>query len=145
MVQARTQDAYATRVDKARKTRLQNTMSAQSAELECLLKVDIGYHIENWRKAWQAGSVEKYFEFHSENFRPSNGVNREKWEDSGRQRVEPSKKISLELSEFEVQFVDNYTRGTVTFDQSYVAGSLPRNQPRTTGLAKAAARVENCI
>lgn len=122
LAQARLEAEQAKQQNEAKRAQLRESMAAERAELESLLKVDIGYHIENWRKSWQAGNVERYLDFYSSKFVPRNDVSRERWSQLRRERVLPSKNISLELSNFRVQFSDNHRRATVQFDQFYRAG-----------------------
>lgn len=123
LAQARAEARQAKQQNEARKISLQETMQAEQAELESLLKIDIGYHLENWRKAWQAGDVARYLSFYSEDFIPRNELSRERWVELRRDRISPAKKIVLRLSNFKVEFIDNNAAAIVAFDQAYQAGS----------------------
>jgi ketosteroid isomerase-like protein len=134
--QARIESENAKSVNQARKARLQKTILAESAELESLLKVDIGYRIENWRKAWQAGAVEEYLAFYSQDFVPENEVSLKSWEGMRRRRVDPSRNVSLELSKFAVEFDDKHAKVAVTFTQSYIADSYRETSRKQLVLLK---------
>lgn len=123
LAQARSEVEEVKRLNQQRKAKLEQTMSAERAELESLLKVDIGYHVENWRKAWQAGDFERYLSFYSKQFKPRNDLSFSQWRELRKQRVIPTKKIALKLANFKVEFSNGYNQSTVSFDQSYAAGT----------------------
>lgn len=121
--QARAEAEYAKSVNQAKQARLAKTMINERAELESLLKVDIGYRLENWRLAWEQGDIERYLSFYAQEFQPAAQVSRQQWEQLRRSRVAPSKSIALQLSNFKVAFKQGYTQATVEFDQAYRSGS----------------------
>ena len=122
LLQARAEAEQAKHLIEQKKALLEQSMLSERAELESLLKVDIGYYIEKWRKAWQAGNADRYLGFYSEHFAPPKPLSRESWAELRRQRVLPDKHINLKLSDFVVAFSDTHNQSTVTFTQAYEAG-----------------------
>ena len=99
--------------------RLESAVDEDQQALASLLKVDINYRIEGWRKSWQAGLVNDYLSFYSPSFKPNNGLSNKAWQAQRKLRVSPSKKITLSLSDFDVEVMDENKRAVAIFTQSY--------------------------
>lgn len=104
------------------RARLQQTIATEQDELQSLLKVDINFRIDQWRKAWEVGFVDDYLSFYSEQFTPASELEREQWVAQRKQRIRPSKKIDLVMDNFDVVFASDNTVSTVSFDQRYRSG-----------------------
>lgn len=90
-----------------------------TAELRSLLKLDIDFMLERWQQAWQQGDSDTYLSMYSTQFKPTGGISLTDWQQQRQLRVVPSKKISLNLSNFEVLLDESNRRSTVSFDQDY--------------------------
>lgn len=103
--------------------RLQRSVASEQSELQSLLKVDINFRIDSWRKAWEVGFIDDYLNFYSEKFTPENKeLTRAQWVVQRKQRIRPSKKIDLSMNNFKVEFSENNSISTVSFDQVYKSG-----------------------
>lgn len=134
--QARAEAQYAKSLNEAKRAQLEQTMINERAELESLLKVDIGYRLENWRRAWEAGDIERYLSFYAQEFVPAKLLSRDQWEQLRRTRVAPNKSIAVQLSNFRVAFGQDYTQATVQFDQSYRSGNYQEQSRKQLTLLK---------
>ncbi|MEM7359021.1 MAG: hypothetical protein AAF431_07990 [Pseudomonadota bacterium] len=113
-----------TRLAEQKQTALAAHTRDTPAEMQALLRTEISYRVEQWRKAWQAGDAETYLENYSRDFVPANSIPYAVWRSQRQARVVPEKNIVLVLSEFKVEFADNDTRSTVTFNQRYVSNNF---------------------
>lgn len=120
---AKAQSEEAERLNQERKKLLQTSLARDPEELESLLRTEVSYRIYSWRDAWQAGQIDEYLAFYSQNFQPNNELTLEQWKARRKQRVSPSKKIELELRDFEVSFDEQSRYCTVVFDQFYRSGT----------------------
>jgi len=102
--------------------RLQQSVAAEQNELQSLLKVDINFRIDQWRKAWEMGFVDDYLNFYSLAFTPVSELSREQWIAQRKQRIRPGKNIDLVMDNFDVVFSVDNSVGTVSFDQVYKSG-----------------------
>ena len=119
VIGAKQQSEKINSVSKANIERLEFAVVEDEQALVSLLKVDINYAIESWRKAWQSGDVDSYLSSYGENFTPDKGVDYQTWKSQRRARVSSSKKIELLLSEFDVSFKKQNQEVVVTFTQAY--------------------------
>lgn len=92
---------------------------AEKEEKESLLKVEIAYRVEQWRKAWEAGNTSAYFNSYSKDFVPADNQTPLAWQTQRKRRVRPARDINLTLESFDVKFSDNYRRIIVDFVQHY--------------------------
>lgn len=118
---ARLQAEAAASASEQKQAELQSELVADQAERESLEKAEISYRIDQWRNAWEIGEINRYLDFYSTRFVPSDGVSRENWAAQRQQRVSPNRKIKVVLSNFVVSFSDDRTHGIVLFDQFYQA------------------------
>lgn len=118
---AKQQAEQAKRDNEARQRRLKKSLSSAEDELQSLLKLDISYEIDQWKRAWEAGDSERYLSFYSRSFIPANGVSNKVWQARRRKRVTPAKKVTLNLSDYQVTFSNKNTQSTVTFNQDYLS------------------------
>ena len=119
VIDAKVQSEKISSASKASLERLESAVVEDKEALASLLKVDINYAIENWRKAWQSGDTENYLNSYGANFEPANDLTFEQWQAQRRTRVLPSKKIELELSDFDVSFENQNQQAVAIFTQAY--------------------------
>ena len=117
--QAKRKEKRVEQVNQLKQAELVSQLSAQPAEIESLLRLDINYRIEQWRKAWQQGDSGRYLDLYSSEFKPHSGLSYSDWREQRYQKVLPERNIKLELSDFEVIFSQEYQRATVEFSQRY--------------------------
>lgn len=133
---AKAKAEHAELLNREKQAVLQQNVQKDQTELQSLLKVDINYRIDQWRRAWQAGLVDEYLSFYSEQFIPSDQSGREQWLAQRKRRIRPSLKIDLQMSNFVVAFAENNTLGTVRFDQLYQSGSYTEKSRKQLVLLK---------
>jgi len=102
-----------------RQKRLKESLNTAEDELQSLLKLDISYELDQWKRAWEIGDSARYLSFYSKSFLPTNGVSHKVWQTQRQQRVTPSKKVSINMSDFDVSFSNKNTQSRVDFTQSY--------------------------
>lgn len=85
---------------------------------------------ESWARAWSERDVEHYLGTYGKGFTPDNGVSREAWEQSRRQKIEGRKSISVSIRDLKVD-ADGENRLEVRFLQDYAADNF-----RETGTPK---------
>jgi len=120
---AKAQADHASRLSQHRQVLLNNELNKDQQALESILRVDIKYRIDRWRNAWQAGQADYYLSFYSDKFIPASNLPFDDWVAQRKQRIVPSKKIELKLTDYHVQFSEQNMRSTVEFDQEYRSGS----------------------
>jgi len=99
--------------------RLEQAIIEDKDALESLLKVDMNYRVERWRDSWQSGLADYYLDFYSNNFQPSSGLPLNEWVEQRKKRINPDKKIKIELSNFDVSFSQDMKEAVMKFDQLY--------------------------
>ena len=114
-------------VDKSVLELYQTASEVTPEERESLLKVTMARHMKQWRSAWQDGDIKAYLAKYSDRFVPSNDQTLEQWRAIRTKRVDPQKKIKLELSKFQVDFFDDYQTISINFDQRYQSNSYVDN------------------
>lgn len=123
IVLAKQQAELAQKANEQRRQRLEKSLNSAESELQSLLKLDISYEIDQWKRAWEAGDSARYLSFYSNSFKPNEGLSLKAWSEQRKQRVVPSKKVRLEMSDFDVSFDQKNTRSTVNFTQLYSSGN----------------------
>lgn len=86
--------------------------------------------VQAWAKAWSAGDAKTYLAFYAPGFRPPGGQGRNEWEQSRRERLAKSRKISVQVQNPKVTFA-RPEEAVVTFRQSYRSDAL-----KTSGLKR---------
>lgn len=123
IVIAKQQAELAKKSNEYRQKRLKKSLNSAESELQSLLKLDISYEIDQWKRAWEAGDSARYLSFYSDMFQPTGSLSVNAWREQRKRRVTRSKKVSLVMSDFEVDFEKNNTRSTVNFTQNYSSGN----------------------
>jgi len=119
LAQAKAQVEAAESFSKQKVENLVAEVNGKPEELRSLARIDINYRIEQWRQAWQSGSIESYLKNYSQDFIPSGGLSLLAWQEGRRAKVSPNRQIELELANFDVSFSIDNLSSTVTFDLSY--------------------------
>lgn len=133
---AKQQAERAERASQARVEQLDRLLSPVGGELESLRRVEVGYVIERWREAWSNGDVDSYLLNYSPGFTPSNDLTLEAWKANRRYRVKPEKKISVELSNFDIAMIGELNTGVIEFNQRYKSGGYVENSRKRLNLVK---------
>ncbi|NND00350.1 MAG: hypothetical protein HKN85_09230 [Gammaproteobacteria bacterium] len=124
LAQAKKKAEAAELINRQKLANLENTVNADPAEAQSILKVEINYRIEQWQRAWEAGNLEAYLDNYSEDFIPPSSMTRHDWLVQRAKRVRPEKNIGLSLSAFEVEFNNDNSRSTVRFNQRYQSNAF---------------------
>ena len=74
--------------------------------------------LQAWSVAWSAQAVDMYLSFYHNNYKPSNGLSRNGWEQSRRLKLKKPSWIKINLSDFDVE-KNNGRQAIVKFKQSY--------------------------
>jgi len=115
---------------------IEDSLAPDSLEIESLAKIEVGYALEQWRNAWAKGDVRTYLQYYSPYFEPGPDMSRADWETQRIERVLPSKKINLKLTEFEMNFADQMNKAYVEFKQGYESGSYSEVSRKQLVLSK---------
>lgn len=78
--------------------------------------------LQAWSVAWSAQAVDMYLSFYHNNYKPSNGVSRNGWEQSRRLKLKKPDWIKVDLSNFNIE-KNNGRQAIVEFKQSYQSNS----------------------
>ncbi|MDH3281105.1 MAG: tetratricopeptide repeat protein [Gammaproteobacteria bacterium] len=83
---------------------------------------DIEKLLLDWAAAWSSGDISAYLAFYDDEFAPADGLTYEKWKQQRRERITPSKIMSIKLEDIaiELQSVDD---ARATFIQHYHSDS----------------------
>ena len=119
--QAKVQSEKITSASKASMQRLESAIDKDEQALASLLKIDINYVIDGWRKSWESGLVTDYLNSYSQNFIPNDGLSFDLWQKERKDIVQPGKQLIIELTNFDVSFANENTRATAIFTQSYTS------------------------
>lgn len=133
---AKQQSELAEQASRARVEQLQRILLPADDELESLLKIEVGYVLENWRQSWSKGDVDRYLSNYSSDFTPANELTAEAWQASRRYRIKPEKNIKLELSDFDITMLDQLSSTVVEFNQRYQSGGFVENSRKRLSLSK---------
>jgi hypothetical protein len=136
LAQAKQEAEQAERLSQARIEQLDRALSPADDELESLVKIEVGYVLEQWREAWEKGDLEAYLTSYSANFTPSNKLTVDAWKANRRARVTPEKKISVELTNFDITMLDQLSSGVIEFQQRYESGSYRETSRKQIKLAR---------
>ncbi|OIQ90439.1 tetratricopeptide repeat protein [mine drainage metagenome] len=74
--------------------------------------------VNNWAQAWSSKNLDQYFASYSADFIPAKGQSRKAWEQQRINRITKVFRISVELSDIKVKYLDD-SHANVTFKQSY--------------------------
>lgn len=74
--------------------------------------------LQAWSAAWSAQAVDMYLSFYHSNYKPSNGLSRNGWEQSRRLKLKKPRWIKIGLSDFNIE-KNNGRQAIVKFKQSY--------------------------
>jgi tetratricopeptide (TPR) repeat protein len=91
-----------------------------------------------WAKAWSAKDTAAYLGFYAPNFETPNGMSRAAWEAQRKERIEPKKLISVDVTIIKTSVQGNVA--TVVFRQVYRADAVKSDNTKTLRLAKTGER-----
>jgi tetratricopeptide (TPR) repeat protein len=91
--------------------------------------------VNNWAEAWSSKNLDKYFASYSDNFKPAKGESRKAWEKQRRERINKPSRISVELSNVNVNQLD-VDSAKVRFKQTYRADGSPIRTSKTLKMEK---------
>lgn len=86
--------------------------------------------VNNWAQAWANKNLDQYFASYGAGFKPAKGLTRKAWEQQRRERINRPSKISVELSNINIDSSDNNT-AKVKFKQNYRADGKPIRTSKT--------------
>lgn len=98
-----------------------SSLSDEKKEQLELVKVDINLFLDQWRRAWEEGDLNRYLSFYADNFLPANGDSRAEWESQRISRVSPERGINVNLSNIEIFFLQDQSTARAVFEQAYQA------------------------
>ncbi len=90
--------------------------------------------VQAWAKAWSAKDMSGYLAAYGKDFDPPGKQSRKAWEEERRSRIVPRSRISVRLSDLDVDV--NGSKATATFRQAYSADGLNINGHKTLELHK---------
>lgn len=96
---------------------------------------DVLKAVNEWAKAWSSKNVTKYLALYASEFTPPNNETRKNWERQRRERIDKPQPITVIISNPKVNMLGD-NRATVSFIQSYKAGSLKSTTHKTLELSK---------
>jgi tetratricopeptide (TPR) repeat protein len=91
--------------------------------------------VNNWAQAWSDKNLDKYFASYSDNFKPAKGESRKAWEKQRRDRINKPSRISVELSNVNIDLEDSNS-AKVRFKQTYRADGSPIRTSKTLKMEK---------
>lgn len=80
--------------------------------------------VNSWALAWSSKNIEQYFASYSANFIPAKGEGRKAWERLRTERITKPSKISVELTNLNIVYMDS-SNAKVSFKQSYRTDGKP--------------------
>lgn len=91
--------------------------------------------VNNWARAWSNKNASEYLSFYAADFKTPKGEPRAAWEKSRRERIQAPKEIQVSIASAKVSVKDE-THASVTFRQTYKAGTLNSTTTKTLVLVK---------
>jgi tetratricopeptide (TPR) repeat protein len=91
-----------------------------------------------WAEAWSRKDLSAYFGAYGKDFSPAGGLSRAKWEEDRKARILGKSRISVKLSNINIDVKGN--RATARFRQDYSADALAISSGKTLELQKAGER-----
>ncbi|HYD76866.1 tetratricopeptide repeat protein [Ramlibacter sp.] len=95
---------------------------------------DVENAVQAWAKAWSAKDMQAYLAAYGPDFDPPGKQSRKAWEEERRSRIVPRSRISVRLSDLDIE-VDG-SKATAKFRQAYSADGLNINGNKTLELRK---------
>jgi tetratricopeptide (TPR) repeat protein len=92
-----------------------------------------------WAGAWSKQSVDTYFAFYAQDFKPPKGETRSAWEAARKQRITNPKKIEVAVESPKV-ILKGENSATVSFRQIYRSDSLNISGPKTLVMVRSEGR-----
>lgn len=90
--------------------------------------------VEKWARAWSSRDVGDYLSSYADDFKTPNGISRNEWEKSRKERIRSPASIQVDVLSPRVEVDGN--RATVAFKQSYRAGGNSMRTSKTLYLRK---------
>lgn len=91
--------------------------------------------VNDWAQAWSNKDLNKYFASYSDKFKPAKGESRKAWEKQRRERINKPSRISVELSNVNIDLEDSNS-AKVRFKQTYRADGSPIRTSKTLLMEK---------
>ena len=91
--------------------------------------------VNDWVKAWSSKNVSKYLALYAKDFTPPNNETRKNWEQQRRERIDKPQPITITITNPRVKLQGD-NQASVSFIQSYKAGSLKSTTHKTLELSK---------
>jgi len=105
--------------DAVREEKISNEITHVKVEIQPVKNPEsVETVLKAWSAAWSAQAVDMYLSFYHSNFKPSNGLSRNDWEQSRRLKLKKPGWIKIGLSDFNIEKNDS-KQAIVKFKQSY--------------------------
>lgn len=111
-------------LNERKQNQVQELLSQEQSAEKSLLEAELAYYIDGWRRAWSRGDVSTYFEFYSQQFKPSGDRTLEQWKAQRAKRLNPKSPVELSLENVQVEFDPESQRSSVRFKQIYKSATL---------------------
>lgn len=95
---------------------------------------DVENAVQAWARAWSAKDMQAYLAAYGQDFDPPGKQSRKAWEEERRSRIVPRSRISVRLSDLDIE-VDG-SKATAKFRQAYSADGLNISGNKTLELRK---------
>ena len=100
------------------------------APAEVSAEPEVRAAVEAWAKAWSARAVDAYLAVYGEEFAPADGMAREQWEKTRRERLQQSKFIKVSLANMKI-VEHGPEHAQVSFDQHYESDAFSDDVRKT--------------
>lgn len=95
---------------------------------------DVENAVQAWARAWSAKDMQAYLGAYGQDFDPPGKLSRKAWEEERRSRIVPRSRISVRLSDIDID-IDGH-KATAKFRQAYSADGLNISGNKTLELRK---------
>ncbi|HEX5738661.1 MAG TPA: tetratricopeptide repeat protein [Hydrogenophaga sp.] len=99
---------------------------------------EVASAVQNWAQAWSSKRMPDYLGAYAPSFTPAGGQARGAWEAERRARIVPRERISVEVSDLDVEV--NGDRATARFKQVYTSDALNVTSLKTLDMVKSGNR-----
>ena len=96
---------------------------------------DLAGVVEAWAEAWSEQRIEDYLSFYAPEFLPANGMTREAWAASRRERIAKPEYIRIDIAILDTE-PESDDRAAVTFLQAYESDTYSDQVTKTLALVK---------
>ena len=95
-------------------------LQSNQTEILKVMGMQVIESIKNWIHAWENQDLPTYFSYYANSFEPAEQRTREEWENFRKSRIMAPNKITIVLSQLNINF-SNITTANVSFMQEYRA------------------------